>query len=191
MSHGALLDAAVAAQAACDATGLPNCVIGGIALQRWGEPRFTADVDLAVLVEAGKEPQSVAALLAHLPARVPDAAVLAARTRVVLARTAAGVGIDIVLAGLAYEARVVDRSSPWDIGGGAQLRTCSAEDLLVMKSFAGRDKDWADVTGILERQGRRLDLELVRRELAPLLAAKEEPDLLAQLERRIARHLRP
>ena len=140
MSHGALLDAAVAAQAACDAAGLPNCIIGGIALQRWGEPRFTAD---------------------------------------------------IVLAGLDYEARVIERASFWDIGGGARLRTCSAEDLLVMKSFAGRDKDWADVTGILERQGTRLDLERVRRELAPLVAAKEEPDLMAQLERRIAAHLRP
>jgi len=140
VSHGALLDAAVAAQAACDAAGLPNCIIGGIALQRWGEPRFTAD---------------------------------------------------IVLAGLDYEARVIERASFWDIGGGARLRTCSAEDLLVMKSFAGRDKDWADVTGILERQGPRLDLEMVRRELAPLVAAKEEPDLMAQLERRIAAHLRP
>ena len=191
MSHGALLDAAVAAQAACDAASLPNCIIGGIALQRWGEPRFTADVDLSVLVEAGKESQAISALLARLPARVEDAAALAARARVVLAQTGTGVGVDIVLAGLAYEARAIERASFWDIGGGARLRTCSAEDLLVMKSFAGRDKDWADVTGILERQGPRLDLEMVRRELAPLVAAKEEPDLMAQLERRIAAHLRP
>jgi hypothetical protein len=188
VSHGTLLDAAVAAQAACDAAGLPNCIIGGIALQRWGEPRFTADVDLAVLVEAGQEAQATSALLARLPARVEDAAGVAARVRVVLAQTAAGVGVDIVLAGLDYEARVIERSTPWDIGGGTRLRTCSAEDLLVMKSFAGRDKDWADVTGILERQGRRLDLAMVRRELAPLVAAKAEPDLLAQLERRIAAH---
>ena len=27
-----------------------------------------------------------------------------------------------------------------------------AADLLVMKAFAARDKDWADVTSILERQ---------------------------------------
>lgn len=54
-----------------------------------------------------------------------------------------------------------------------------------MKAFAGRDKDWADVTSVLERQGERLDLEQVRRELRPLVEAKEESGLLAELERRI------
>jgi hypothetical protein len=95
--------------------------------------------------------------------------------------------VDIALAGLPYEARVVGRSSPWDLGSSLSLQTCSAEDLLVMKAFAGRDRDWADVTSILERQGRRLDLDLVRRELAPLLAAKESPESMQELERRILR----
>ncbi|MFN2334142.1 MAG: hypothetical protein ABR550_06925 [Wenzhouxiangellaceae bacterium] len=69
------------------------------------------------------------------------------------------------------------------------LRTCSAEDLLVMKAFAARDKDWADVTSVLERQGSRLDLDFVREQLQPLAAAKDEPEILEQLERRIARIL--
>jgi hypothetical protein len=55
--------------------------------------------------------------------------------------------------------------------------------------FAGRDKDWADVTSILERQGNKLNLALVRTELGPLLMAKEAPELAEELERRIARHL--
>ncbi len=97
--------------------------------------------------------------------------------------------MDIALAGLPYEVRVMERSSDWDLGANVFLRTCSAEDLLVMKAFAGRDKDWADVTSILERQGRHLDLDLVRRELAPLLAAKEAPGLADEFERRIARTL--
>lgn len=42
MSHGPILDAALAAQAAFEALGLQGCVIGGVALQRWGEPRYTA-----------------------------------------------------------------------------------------------------------------------------------------------------
>ena len=52
------------------------------------------------------------ALLARLPARIEDAARFAEQSRVVLARSQAGVGIDIVLAGLPFEARVVERSSP-------------------------------------------------------------------------------
>jgi len=58
-----------------------------------------------------------------------------------------------------------------------------------MKAFAAHDKDWADVTSILERQGPRLDLDLVRRELRPLIEAKEQPEIAAQLERRIERHI--
>ncbi|WP_148667828.1 hypothetical protein [Mizugakiibacter sediminis] len=46
-----------------------------------------------------------------------------------------------------------------------------------MKTFAGRDKDWADITSVPERQVARLDLDLMRRELRPLLAAKEAPSL--------------
>lgn len=189
MTPTPILDAALAAQAAYESAGLRGCIIGGVALQRWGEPRYTADVDLSVLVDAGSEAIVTQALLSRLQPRIADAVDFAARSRVVLARSAEGVGIDIVLAGLPYEARVVERASTWDLGAGAWLRTCSAEDLLVMKTFAGRDKDWADVTGILERRGRQLDLDLVRRELEPLLAAKEAPELRERLERRIARHV--
>ena len=31
------------------------CIIGGIALQHWGEPRFTQDVDATVLITFGEE----------------------------------------------------------------------------------------------------------------------------------------
>jgi len=188
---GPVLDAALAAQAACEKLGLSFCVIGGVALQRWGEPRFTADADISVLVEPGEELQVAEALLMDLPARIDDALGFAARTRVVLARSAGNVGIDIVLAGLPFEARVIGRATPWALGDGNSLQTCSAEDLVVMKVFAARDKDWADVTGILERQGEKLDFDLIRHELVPLLEAKGEPDLVNELERRIKRHVPP
>lgn len=191
MSVAPVLDAALAAQAAIAAAGLQGCVIGGVALQRWGEPRYTADADLSVLVEPGLEAEVARAILAHVAPRIEDAPAFAERSRVILAKSRDGVGIDIVLGGLPYEARVIERSSDWDLGGGAHLRTCSAEDLLVMKAFAARDKDWADVVSILERQGAKLKLDLVREELTPLLAAKEAPELMGELERRIERHLSP
>lgn len=191
MTLGPVLDAALAAQAACKKLGLSFCVIGGVALQRWGEPRFTADADISVLVEPGEERRIAEALLSELPARIDDALGFAARTRVVLARSAGNVGIDIVLGGLPFEARVIDRATPWSLGAGESLRTCSAEDLVIMKVFAARDKDWADVTSILERQGGKLDFVLIRQELVPLLDAKGEPDLANELERRIQRHVQP
>lgn len=189
MNFGPVLDAALAAQAACKSLDLESCVIGGVALQRWGEPRFTADADLSVLVEPGDETRIAEALLSLLTPRIDEAVEFATRSRVILARSEQGVGLDIVLAGLPFEERVVARATPWHLGRDVHLLTCSAEDLIVMKAFAGRDKDWADVTSILERQGAKLDLELIRKELQPLLGAKEAPELGAELERRIERYL--
>jgi hypothetical protein len=190
MTLGPVLQAALQAQAACDAAGLSSCVIGGVALQRWGEPRFTADADLSVLVEPGGEQAAVNALLSRLAPRIDDPHGFALHTRVVLARSAEGVGLDIVLAGLPYEARVIARASSWDLDGSATLRTGSAEDRVVMKVFAARDEDWGDVTSIIARQGSRLDFDLIRTELRPLLETREAPEPLDQLEARILRQLR-
>lgn len=52
-----------------------------------------------------------------------------------------------------------------------------AEDLLVHKGFAGREKDWLDVEGIVLRQRSRLDIGLVEAELHPLLDLKGTPRL--------------
>jgi hypothetical protein len=56
--------------------------------------------------------------------------------------------------------------------GDVSLRTCSAEDLVVHKVFAGRDQDWLDVAGIIVRQGAALDTELTLSEALPLLELK-------------------
>ena len=39
----------------CRDRGWRFCFIGGLALQRWGEPRLTADVDLTILTGVGPE----------------------------------------------------------------------------------------------------------------------------------------
>jgi hypothetical protein len=47
-------------------------------------------------------------------------------------------------------------------------------DQIVLKAFAGRDRDWADIEGIIMRQTGQLDEAPVFQELLPLLALKEE-----------------
>jgi len=54
--------------------------------------------------------------------------------------------------------------------------TCSAEDLFVLKVFAGRSKDWADAESVANRQ--TLDQVYVFRHLEPLCELKEAPELL-------------
>lgn len=149
------------------------CFIGGLAVQRWGEPRQTRDVDLTLLTGFGSERPFVDELLDAFDARLPDAATFAMQNRVLLLKSPSGVGIDIALGALPFEERAVARASDWTIDDDAVLRTCSSEDLVVYKAFAGRPQDWIDVEMVVARQGPGLDVEGILAEALPLLELKE------------------
>ncbi len=140
----ALFEAAKQLQDFSDRQGWRSCFIGGIAVQRWGEPRVTRDVDLALLAGFGGEDEFVETLLAAYPPRVEHAAEFARRNRVLLLQTTSGVGIGISLAALPFEELLVSRATIFDFGPGLDIRTCSAEDLLVLKLFASRPLDISD-----------------------------------------------
>jgi hypothetical protein len=184
----ALFIAAADIQALCAGRGWKCCVIGGLAVQRWGEPRQTRDVDLTLLTGLGGEERFIDPILAHYPARLPDARRFALERRVLLVETANGVPLDISLGGLPYEARVVERSTEWEVEPGVRVTTCSAEDLLVLKVFASRAQDWLDVEGVIVRQGRRLDRPQVLAELRPLLDLKEDDEAGAILLDLFSKH---
>ena len=73
----------------------------------------------------------------------------------------------------------------WTWAADQFLITCSAEDLVAHKAFAGRDLDWGDVERVLIRQHGKLNLSLVRSELKPLLELKGETEALDKFERMI------
>jgi len=156
--------------------------IGGLAVIRWGEPRFTRDVDVTLLTGFGTEEAYVDVLLDRFEARAPEMRQFALEKRVVLLQSAREIPIDIALGALPFEERLIKRSRLADYGDGMRLRTCSAEDLIVTKAFAERGRDWEDVRGILIRQGAKLNWSLIERELKPLCELKEAPHILTRLE---------
>ncbi len=181
-----LLLAAAELQSALHHRGWRYCFIGGVAVQRWGNPRFTQDIDLTLLTGFGNEEKFVDALLTELLPRRPDAREFALTRRVLLAKTPEGVEVDIALGVLPFEERTVTRASLWEVRKGVTLTTCSAEDLVVHKVFAGRDLDWGDVERVLTRQHGKLNLNQIRAELKPLLELKGAPESLDKLERLLA-----
>jgi hypothetical protein len=183
-----LLAAAVDLLTFCSARDWRICVIGGLAVQRWGEPRVTRDVDVSLLTDFGREEAFIEALMARYQPRIDGAARLAIERRVLLLRASNGVALDIALAGLPYEARVAARSTPWTVEPGTSIQTCSAEDLVVLKAFAGRVQDWLDVEGIIVRQGPSIDRALIRQELHLLLELKEDEESAGRLEMLFATH---
>ena len=153
--------AAAEALAVLQQLGHPACLIGGLALQRWGEPRMTQDADLTVRAPLGTEEAIVDALL--------------------LLRASNSVSLDISLAALPFEEEVFQRASRWRQVGPTWLTTCSAEDLVIYNLVAARPQDLVDILGIVRRQ-KDLDLERIRfwgRQFAEL---KEDPDLLRPFE---------
>lgn len=173
--------AALEVQEFCRTRGLRFCFIGGLALQRWGLPRLTQDVDLTVISGFGKEAEYADQFLAAFTPRIPDARAFALRHRVLLLLGRNGIPLDLALGAMPFEERAVSRSLSFAIAEGVSLQTCGAEDLIVFKAFANRAQDWIDIEGIVARQHGRLDDELIWRELLPLLELKEDEQTESRL----------
>jgi hypothetical protein len=178
-----LLESARGVQDFCREQGWRFCIIGGIAVIRWGETRVTRDIDVNVLTGFGGEDRIIDALLSKYPARFADAKEFARLKRVLLLNTPDGTGIDVSLGALPFEELVIDRASSFAFAPGVELRTCSAEDLIVMKLFASRAIDIHDAEGVSIRNRGRLDWSYIEGQLRPLADLKDEPEILRAMER--------
>jgi hypothetical protein len=180
----------VAVETGCylDQFGWPYCFIGGVAYQRWGEPRQTVDVDGVLFAGFGEEQKFAESLTTDFKSRIEDPVQFAIQNRIVLLESSSGVGIDLSLGGLPYEERMIARASAWDVPSHGKIKTCSADDLVVLKTVAARPQDWIDIEKVIIRQGSKLNRNLINEELQPLLALKEEPELKDQLDQIFDQH---
>lgn len=124
--------AALEVEATCRAHGFAFCFIGGLAVQRWGDPRMTADVDLTLMTGFGGEERFVDAMLAALRGRLPDARGFALQHRTLLLVASNGVHVDVSLGAMPFEEHAVARASGFAVGDGVALTT------------------WAELTPLLE-----------------------------------------
>lgn len=161
--------------------GFEHCFIGGIAVQHWGEPRVTRDVDLVVLTHFDDEAAKVDKLIDAFRVRRPDTREHALLNRVLLLETEDGIGIDIGLGGFQYEIDALSRSVEARFDDQTIIPIICAEDLIAMKVFAGRTQDWFDVRGVLVRQMSLLNWVLIESNLTPLLEILEMPERINEL----------
>jgi hypothetical protein len=176
-----IFEAALEIQGFCQQRRWRSCIIGGVAVIRWGEPQATQDVDVSLLTGFGSEAAYVGTILKHFAARVNEAQQFALENRVLLIRAANGIDIDVALAGLPFEEQMMERSSAFRFAPDLSLSTCSAEDLVILKVFAGRPKDWAAVQGVLKRQAAKLDWTYIDERLGALCELKGEPEAVERL----------
>ena len=184
-----LVKAAAGLQEECERLGRPFCLIGGFVVSRWGEPRVTRDVDAMIYTNFDNEPEVAQALVDRFAPRRPDAVAFASISRVVLLyEPRFRLGIDVALGAFDYDRNAAERSSLGEMAEGVWLRTCSAEDLIVYKAFAGRAIDLNDIKGILIRQRGKLDLSIVDTELAVLAELAEDPEMVTRWQTLRDRH---
>jgi hypothetical protein len=181
-----VMRAAAEVEGFCRSRGWKFCFIGGIAVQRWGMPRFTQDVDLTLMTRLGHERTFIDPMLEAFSGRLANARQFAMEHRVLLLRTDSGIDIDAALGAFPFEEACIERATVWSLTDQIALTTCSAEDLIIHKAFAARDRDWSDIETILARQHGKLNMQHIRRELPPLLELKEDTESLNKLERMIA-----
>lgn len=163
--------------------GLAYAIIGGIAVQKWSEPRFTRDVDLAVAapLDTGSAPL-VQLITERFRSRSADPLEMARRTRMVLITASNGVNVDISLALPGYEDQLFARAVNYKIAPGKHIRLCSAEDLIIHKAIAGRPQDVSDIQGVVYRQGEKLDIAYIREWLQSFADVLADPQVVERFE---------
>ncbi len=161
---------------------IPYFLIGGLAVQQWGEPRMTRDVDITVLVPPEELPEAVDAVLSAFAPRIPDARAFALRHRVLLVEVDGEVPADVSLGIPGYEEEAFQRARWVPAPGGGALRMVGPEDLIIHKCVAGRPRDLEDVAGVLLRQHLSVDLDLVRSWLAEFRPLVDTHDPLQLFE---------
>jgi hypothetical protein len=131
----------------------------------------------------GKTKHREPLLNAGYSGRISDAPEFARKSRVLLLNAPNGVPIDVALAALPFEEGAIERSSLFEFEPGCTLRTCSAEDLMILKLFAFRPRDVLDAESIVIRQRGALGWRYIEANLQPLAEVKGQPEIMATFER--------
>jgi hypothetical protein len=158
-------------------------VFGAQAVNLYGFPRATADLDLTIELGqlAAAKLVDVLSAVGFTP-RFADAAFITATQVIPMVHGASEMPIDLVLAGSGLEQQFLDEVVVMQVAGCA-IPVLSAENLVVTKLLAARPKDLEDVRELVAI--RSLDHSRIDRLLALLEEALGQSDL-----RRLYRRLR-
>ncbi len=124
-------------------------VTGGQAVVEYAEPRFTADVDITVLLDLNEVDHLVSSLPAGFVPRAAEPKRFVSDTGVLpVSHRETGIRFDFTFGRTNFEMEAVLRTRNVRIGNGT-VRFIRPEDLVVEKVFAGRPKDLEDAKNIL------------------------------------------
>ncbi len=183
-----LLTAASQVLSALRRENVDGCIVGGLAVSARCDPRFTRDVDIAVVVDTDEHAEALVRALTSYGLRTAGLIEQEAVGRLAMARlsTDDGLSVDLLIASSGIEAEVVASAETLEVVRGMLLPVARTGHLIALKLLSvapGRETDAADlrslaavatddewnlaseaVTQIQERgfaRGRQLDAELL------------------------------
>ena len=162
---------------------IPFMHIGGQAVLLHGAARLTQDIDVS-LARGPEDVGTVVAVCAALELEplVEDLASFARETFVCPLRDrATDIRVDLIFSTTAYEHAAIARAVEVDVGG-ERVPFASAEDLILLKLFAGRARDLEDARSVVDRQGPRLDWRYLERWAAEFAAVPGREELPRRLQ---------
>ena len=173
---------------ALEATGAAYMIIGGLAVIARGVVRHTDDADATVWAADVDVPNLLQILRARgIVGRIPDVESFATQSQVLLlVHQPSGVPMDVSLAWLPFEREALARAQTVSVEG-IDIPIATAQDLVVYKTIAWRDRDRSDVEELLRLHRSSIDLAYIRARIAEFAEAIDEPERLGQLDAIIAR----
>jgi hypothetical protein len=169
----------------------PAMIIGGVAVIARGVPRLTGDIDATVWGEAVALADLFSVLKAHeIVPRVVEGEEFARRRQVLLLlHRPTQTPLEVLLGWLPFEKEAIDRASVVSFGG-SEILTAQADDLIVYKFVAWRDRDKDDIERLLLLYAKKIDLARIRglvREFAEVL---DDPKRVEEFEAMVERALK-
>jgi hypothetical protein len=148
-------------------------IVGGLGTLIRGRPRFTQDVDVLLDVPQVALP-SLLDELARLGFQFDMATVIREYVQDNMTAFRFGsVRIDWLKPVLPLYARAIADASPQPWTQGHTLRVATAEGLILTKMVSFRPQDQVDIETLLIANRDEIDLELIRREWAPVSVGEE------------------
>jgi hypothetical protein len=177
-----LQDAIGAVSALIDLADGLGLIIDGVAVSLLTVPRYTGDVD-AMILQRDRSFEEIIALpeRAGLKHRISDPLSSARQNRMLLlVHEKSGIQVDVSLGALEFEEAMVREASSNDFHG-VRVRLPKPEHLILMKAFAGRNRDVSDLYTLIEAFP-DFDRKWVRQSVAELAELIESQWIVDQFD---------
>lgn len=173
--------------------GVPFALVGGLAVSVRVEPRFTRDVDVAVMVTNDAEAEALIARLVAAGCHVTSTVEQVATGRLATARLLVGLAreapvVDLLFASCGIEREVVEGAEPLEVLDGVRMPVATTAHLIAMKLLSRDDErrpqDSVDLRGLLGAAS-TADVARARTAIALITARgyHRDRDLAADLQR--------